>query len=70
VTFTVKEDSFSESSFISSFKMITFISFSGIIQGNYLCSLDEAAALKIIGAHTDGMSDEQIRELRPISADL
>ncbi|MBN1601368.1 MAG: Hpt domain-containing protein [Chitinispirillaceae bacterium] len=64
VSFTVKESSFSESSFVSSFKMITFISFSGTIQGNYLCSLDEAAALKIMGAFSDGMSEEQIREMR------
>jgi signal transduction histidine kinase/CheY-specific phosphatase CheX len=65
VPFSVKEASFSESSFVSSFKMVTFISFSGIIQGNYLCSLDETTAIKIIGGFTEGMSDEQVREMRP-----
>ncbi len=65
VSFKVKEDTFSESSFNSPFKMDTFISFSGIIQGNYLCSLDEETALKIIGAFSDGMSQEQIHEMRP-----
>lgn len=64
-SFKVKEESFSESSFRSSFKMVTFISFSGIIQGNYLCSLDEETALKITGTFSDGLSEEQIRDMRP-----
>ena len=56
---TLKEDCFKPA-----FKMITFISFSGIIQGNYICALDEITALKIIGAYTEGMSDEEIKEQR------
>ncbi len=64
ISYTVNEASFQEASFISTYKMITFISFSGMIQGNYLCSCDEAVALKIIGAYSEGMTDQQIREMR------
>jgi two-component system chemotaxis sensor kinase CheA len=65
VPFSVKDSSFSESSYVSPFKMITFISFSGIIQGNYLCSLNEETALKLIGEYSDGVSDDQVRGKRP-----
>lgn len=65
ISFSVNETSFREASFISTYRMVTFISFSGMIQGNYLCSCDEAVALKIIGAFSDGMTDLQVREMRP-----
>lgn len=65
ISFLVNEASFREASFISTYRMITFISFSGMIQGNYLCSCDETVALKIIGAFSEGMTDQQVREMRP-----
>ncbi|NLD98972.1 MAG: hypothetical protein GX640_03790, partial [Fibrobacter sp.] len=64
VSFNVKEDSLKEAGFKSAFKMISYISFSGAIQGNYLCAMDEITALKIMGVYTDRMSDDEIRGLR------
>jgi signal transduction histidine kinase/CheY-specific phosphatase CheX len=64
VAFNVKVESLAEQLFTSDFKMIAVISFSGTIQGNYLCALDEITALKLIGAYTDGMDDDSIREMR------
>lgn len=64
VAFTVKTESFAEQLFTSDFKMIAVISFSGTIQGNYLCALDEITALKLIGAYTEGMNSDSIKEIR------
>lgn len=64
VPFHVKNETLKETGFKSPFRMTTFISFSGTIQGNYLCSLDELTALKIIDAFNEGMSEEEIRSLR------
>lgn len=65
LSFTVDEASFWESTSISTYKMITFISFSGMIQGNYLCSCDETVALKMIGAFSEGLTERLVREMRP-----
>jgi CheY-specific phosphatase CheX len=64
VRFEVKKDSLKESGFKSPYKMITFISFSGTIQGNYLCALDEITAVKILGAYSEQMTEEEIKDLR------
>ena len=58
------KETLQEKPFNSPYKMIAYITFSGSIQGNYLCSLDEIVALKLIGAYEEGMSTEQIRDLR------
>ncbi|HMA64987.1 MAG: hypothetical protein ACM31E_07940 [Fibrobacterota bacterium] len=44
--------------------MIAVISFSGTIQGNYLCSIDEITALKLIGVYADDMDCDAIKEMR------
>jgi signal transduction histidine kinase/CheY-specific phosphatase CheX len=64
VTFNVKVESFAEQLVTSDFKMIAVISFSGTIQGNYLCALDEITALKLIGAYAEGMDSDSIKEMR------
>ncbi|RKZ78015.1 MAG: hypothetical protein DRR16_28550, partial [Candidatus Parabeggiatoa sp. nov. 3] len=64
VSFVLKEDSFQESSFSSSFNMIAHIHFVGTIEGDYLLSLNEVLAAKLIDAYEDGMSEQNLREIR------
>jgi CheY-specific phosphatase CheX len=42
--------------------MIAVISFSGTIQGNHRCSIDEITALKLIGVYD--MDCDAIKEMR------
>lgn len=64
VYFVLNEDSFQESLFSPSFQMIAHIHFVGTIEGDYLLSLNEALAAKLIDAYEDGMSNDDIREMR------
>lgn len=64
VSFVLNDNSFQESSFSSSFHMIAHIHFVGTIEGDYLLSLNEVLAAKLIDAYEDGMSDENLHEIR------
>ena len=64
IFFVLNEDSFQESLFSPSFHMIAHIHFVGTIEGDYLLSLNEVLAAKLIDAYEDGMSNEDIREMR------
>nr|MEC4580655.1 PP2C family protein-serine/threonine phosphatase [Candidatus Parabeggiatoa sp.] len=64
VSFLLNDDSFQERSFSSSFHMIAHIHFVGTIEGDYLLSLNEVLAAKLIDAYEDGMSDDNLREIR------
>jgi serine phosphatase RsbU (regulator of sigma subunit)/CheY-specific phosphatase CheX len=64
VSFVLKKDSFQETSFSSSFNMIAHIHFVGTIEGDYLLSLNEVLAAKLIDAYEEEMSGELLREMR------
>lgn len=64
VPFRLNEDSFQETSFSSSFHMIAHIHFVGTIEGDYLLSLNEELAARLIDAYEDGMSADDIHEMR------
>ena len=64
VSFILNENSFHQAPFSSNFHFIAYIHFAGAIEGDYLLSLDEILAIKLIDAYEDGMSDDDIREMR------
>jgi serine phosphatase RsbU (regulator of sigma subunit) len=64
ISFVLNEDSFQESWFSPSFHMIAHIHFVGTIEGDYLLSLNEVLAAKLIHAYEEGMSDDDLREMR------
>jgi serine phosphatase RsbU (regulator of sigma subunit) len=64
VSFVLNEDSFQETSFSSSFNMIVHIHFVGTIEGDYLLSLNEVLAAKLIDAYENGMSNDELHKMR------
>jgi len=64
ISFVLDENSFQESSFSSSFNMIAHIHFVGTIEGDYLLSLDEILAAKLIDFYEDGMFENELHEMR------
>lgn len=62
--FQICKETLKESPFKSQYRLIIFISFSGLIQGTYLCALDDVSALKMIGKFKEGMRQDEIRDLR------
>lgn len=68
--FHLSKTSFREAAFSSPFKMIAYIHFAGAIQGEYILSLDEITAAMLIEAYEDGMSHDDLREMRSDYADF
>ncbi len=62
--FVLNKSSFKEIPFSSRFNMIAYIHFSGTIQGDYILSLDEITAAKLIDAYESGMPENDLREMR------
>jgi|WetSurMetagenome_2_1015567.scaffolds.fasta_scaffold26240_1 two-component system, chemotaxis family, sensor kinase CheA len=62
--FSLRKDTLRETPFTTTYSMIISIHFSGSIQGDYLVCLDDAVALKLIGAFDPAMTPTGIRELR------
>ncbi|MDM8558685.1 hypothetical protein [Candidatus Parabeggiatoa sp. HSG14] len=64
IPFELKKTSFRESAFSSPFNMIAYIHFTGVVQGDYLLGLDEVLAAKLIEVYEEGMSQNDLREMR------
>ena len=60
----LNKESFREKAFSTGFDMIIYIHFAGIIQGDYLISMDESTAAKLIEVYEDGMTNEALKEMR------
>lgn len=63
-TFVLNKSSFKEIPFSSPFNMTAYIHFSGTIQGDYIFSLDEITAAKLIDVYESGMPEDDLREMR------
>lgn len=64
IPYQICKETLTEAPFESKYRMVCYISFSGSIQGHYLCAVDDLVALKMIGAYEDGMTQEQLRDMR------
>ncbi|MDM8524619.1 hypothetical protein QUF80_14720 [Desulfococcaceae bacterium HSG8] len=64
IPFELNKASFKEVPFSSQFNMIACIHFSGVIQGDYILALDEIMAAKLADIYEEGMSDNELREMR------
>jgi signal transduction histidine kinase/CheY-specific phosphatase CheX len=64
VPFLIKKETVREQTFAAAHEMIAYIHVSGSIQGDYIISLNEKLACRLIGAYNDGMGDQEVRELR------
>ncbi len=64
ISFVLNKASYKEIPFSSPFNMTVYIHFAGTIQGDYIISLDEIVAAKLIEAYEDGMSKHDVREMR------
>ncbi|MCP4348211.1 MAG: chemotaxis protein CheX [Desulfobacterales bacterium] len=63
-SFMLNKDSLRKKPFSSDFNMIAYIHFAGTVQGDYILCLDEISALKLADMYEDGLSDDDIREMR------
>lgn len=64
IPFVLDKTSFRETTFSSPFDMVAYIHFTGAIQGDYLLGLDEVLAAKLIDVYEEGMSKNELREMR------
>lgn len=64
MSFNLDTTSFKERPFVSRFNMFASVHFMGTLQGDYIISMDEITALKLIDTYQEGMSHEQIRQSR------
>ncbi len=64
IPFVLNKASYKEIQFSSPFNMVVYIHFAGTIQGDYIISLDEILAAKLIEVYEDGMTGHNIREMR------
>jgi len=64
IPFVLDKSSFRETFFSSPFDMIAYIHFTGAVQGDYLLGLDEVLAAKLIEVYEEGMSKNDLREMR------
>jgi signal transduction histidine kinase/CheY-specific phosphatase CheX len=65
IEFAPVEDSLEEVRFVPTRTMTAMIHFTGAIQGEFALSLDEAAAARLIGCWSEGMSLDDMRANRP-----
>ncbi len=63
-SFMLNKNSLIKTPFSSNFNMIAYIHFTGTVQGDYILGLDEITAAKLADACEDGLSDDDIREMR------
>ncbi|MBN1307070.1 MAG: hypothetical protein JXA18_04075 [Chitinispirillaceae bacterium] len=62
--FSINKESLREGTFSTPYRMILFSGFSGAIEGNYILSLDDRIALRIIGAGDQTVSPEKALDFR------
>ena len=62
--FEINRMSFMESSYRTRFATTAMIHYIGSIHGDYILSLDDITALRLIGEYDDGMTDMDFRGLR------
>lgn len=60
----LNKTSFKEKAFSTSFDMIIYIYFAGVIQGDYILAMNEETAAKLIGVYEEGMTQSDLRETR------
>ncbi|MDM8565981.1 PP2C family protein-serine/threonine phosphatase [Candidatus Halobeggiatoa sp. HSG11] len=63
-SFQLNDNSVQKTSFPNFLPIVAYIHFAGIIEGNYLLSLNETLAIKLIDAYEEGMSKDDIQEIR------
>lgn len=60
----MNKGTFKERPFSTVLNMTVYIHFAGFIQGDYAISMNEATAAGLIDAYEDGMTDEELLEMR------
>jgi signal transduction histidine kinase/CheY-specific phosphatase CheX len=65
VTFSPDPSQMVEGLFQPRYELVIMIHYTGVIQGEYALAMDEKIAAKLIGAFEEGMSSEDLRNLRP-----
>ena len=63
-SFALNKNSLRKKPFLSNFNMIAYIHFTGTVQGDYILGMDEITAAKLADTCGDGLSDDDIREVR------
>mgnify|MGYP003574347821 CR=1 FL=1 len=64
ISFVLNKTSFRKTTFSSPFDMVACIHFTGTVQGEYLLGLDEVLAAKLIEVYEEGMSKNDLCEMR------
>ncbi len=64
VAFELNRNSFQKTPFSSAFRIIAYIHFAGAIEGEYLLSLNETLAAKLLGIYEDNMSDNDVYAIK------
>lgn len=63
-SYEICKDTFEEKPFITEYKMTIFLSFSGVVQGEYLLALDESVAAKLIGINPSEITLMNLNAMR------